>query len=185
MAAFILRVPDMERRLILIRHAKSDYPWGVDDHYRPLNGRGRRDAPVIGDWLMDHVSVDRVPLVVVSTATRTQLTWRLIRERLSDDWAHVDVVDEPRIYEAEASVLGEIVMALPDERSTVLVIGHNPGLRDFLAQHVQPGDLQEQATAKFPTSAIAVLTTSSRWSEALVSPMAIEQFAIARGIKLT
>jgi phosphohistidine phosphatase len=173
----------MERRLILIRHAKSDYPWGVDDHYRPLNGRGRRDAPVIGDWLMDHVSVDRTPLVVVSTATRTQLTWRLIRERLSEDWAHVDVVDEPRIYEAQVSVLNEIIAALPDERSTVIVIGHNPGLRDFLEQNVQPGTLRDQAITKFPTSAIAMLSTSQEWGNAIGSPMIMEQFAIARGSK--
>ncbi len=183
MAAFIRKVPDMQRRLILIRHAKSDYPWGVDDHYRPLNGRGRRDAPAIGDWLMDHVSLDRVPLVVVSTATRTQLTWKLIRERLRDDWAQVDVVDEPRIYEAEASVLDDIVEALPEDRTTVIVIGHNPCLRDFLENHVEKGELREQAIAKFPTSAIAVLSTSVPWGAALASPLAIEQFAIARGVR--
>jgi len=173
----------MERRLILIRHAKSDYPWGVDDHYRPLNGRGRRDAPVIGDWLMDHVSIDRVPLVVVSTATRTQLTWRLMRERLSEDWAQVDVVDEPRIYEADVSMLDHIVKTLPDERSTVIVVGHNPGLRDFLELYAQPGELRDQAIAKFPTSAIAVLSTSQTWSTALTTPLVVEQFAIARGVK--
>lgn len=183
MVACTLRARDVERRLILIRHAKSDYPWGVDDHYRPLNGRGRRDAPVLGSWLMDHVSVDRVPLVVVSTATRTQLTWRLIRERLSEDWSHVDVVDEPSIYEAEASVLDSVVRSLPEDRSTAVIIGHNPGLRDFIESHVPPGDLREQAIAKFPTSAVAVLSTSRQWHEAPEHPMTLEQFAIARGVR--
>ena len=173
----------MDRRLILVRHAKSDYPWGVDDHYRPLNGRGRRDAPVIGSWLMDHVSVDRVPLVVVSSATRTQLTWRLMRERLSEDWAHVDVVDEPSVYEADVSTLDVVVRDIPDDRTTVVLIGHNPGLRDFIEAHVPSGDLREQAIAKFPTSAIAVLSTPHAWREAPQNPMTLEQFAIARGVR--
>jgi phosphohistidine phosphatase len=173
----------VERRLILIRHSKSDYPWGVDDHYRPLNGRGRRDAPVLGSWLMDHVSVDRVPLVVVSTATRTQLTWRLMRERLSEEWAHVDVVDEPMIYEAEVSALDTVVRDLPEDRSTVVLVGHNPGLRDFIETHVPTGDLREQALAKFPTSAVAVLSTPHSWRDAPAHPMVLEQFAIARGVR--
>ncbi len=65
--------------LILVRHAKSDYPPGVMDHERPLNGRGLRDAPRIGAWLATRPQsgAGDVTCVLVSTARRAQLTWLL------------------------------------------------------------------------------------------------------------
>ena len=47
-------IPKVPSRLILLRHAKSDYPLGVPDHDRPLNERGRRDADAAGAWLAEH-----------------------------------------------------------------------------------------------------------------------------------
>ena len=59
---------DAMRRLILLRHAKSDWPPGMVDHDRPLAARGRRAAPLIGRWLVDNGFVpDRA---VVSTASK-------------------------------------------------------------------------------------------------------------------
>ena len=57
------------RRLILFRHAKSDWP-DVPDRDRPLAKRGRRDAPVIGRWLRDH---GYQPDTVICSAARHQL----------------------------------------------------------------------------------------------------------------
>jgi phosphohistidine phosphatase len=168
------------RRLILIRHAKSDYPWGVDDHFRPLNGRGRRDAPVIGHWLMANISVLHPPLVIVSTATRAQLTWRLIREQLSEGWAGGNVVEEPRLYETDADGVASVVAEIPDAVDTAVVIGHNPGLLDFICRFAVPGALKQEATAKFPTSALAVLTMGHTWNTCTTYPLDIDQFAVAR-----
>ena len=168
------------RRLILIRHAKSDYPWGVDDHFRPLNGRGRRDAPCIGDWLMQNIPVRQPPLVVVSTATRTQLTWRLIRAHLSGVWAQCDVVEEPRLYETDSDGVAAVISGLPDAADTAVVIGHNPGLVDFVSRYTEPGPAKDEATAKFPTSALAVLVAPSAWASCTSSPMSIEHFAVVR-----
>jgi len=60
------------RTLLLLRHAKSDYPPGVADHERPLAPRGEREAKLAGNWLRAHApSVDAV---LCSTATRTRET---------------------------------------------------------------------------------------------------------------
>ena len=69
-----------DRTLLLLRHAKSDYPDDVADHERPLAPRGVRDAPHTGTWLAD---AGRVPdLVLCSDALRTRQTYELV----AADW---------------------------------------------------------------------------------------------------
>src|SRR5215470_16108264 len=95
------------RRLILLRHAKSDWP-DVRDRDRPLAKRGRRDAPRIGRWLHDH---DYVPDVVVcSVARRTRQTWELVAGELDGS---PSVRFEPRAYEASALTLLDLIQELP------------------------------------------------------------------------
>src|ERR1700742_3308322 len=65
-------VTDRYRTLLLLRHAKSDYPAGVADHDRPLAPRGVREAALAGDWLRAHTPA--VDAVLFSTATRTRQT---------------------------------------------------------------------------------------------------------------
>src|SRR5579859_3831085 len=71
---------DTARRLILLRHAKSDWPEGPDLD-RPLAKRGRRDAPRIGRWLRAHGFVPDV--VICSAARRTRETWALVAPELA------------------------------------------------------------------------------------------------------
>ena len=66
------------RRLVLLRHAKSDWPDDVPDHERPLARRGRRDAPAAGRWLRKSGYVP--DLVLCSTARRARETWQLAEE---------------------------------------------------------------------------------------------------------
>ena len=176
---------DAARRLVLVRHAKSDYPWGVADHYRPLNDRGRRDAPEIGRWLDAHVTWedDAAPLILVSSAQRAQLTWALASERLSERWQGCTRRDEPRIYEASVTTLLGLVSAVPEDVDTVIVVGHNPGLVDLIESRCVVDETYLAAIAKFPTSAVAVLTTDEDWPTAtgLESAFIVSAFAIPRG----
>lgn len=171
-------------RLVLVRHAKSDYPFGVADHDRPLNGRGQRDAPFIGSWIRDHVPWPdgQDPLILVSTALRAQLTWALARKGLDDRWRADLHRDEPRIYEASARLLREVIATLPEDAHTAVLVGHNPGMIDLVASVGQDGEAYRQAVLKFPTSAVAVLTTSSGWHAALdpAPAFAVEAFAVPR-----
>ena len=171
-------------RLLLIRHAKSDYPFGVGDHDRPLNARGRRDAPFIGSWIARNVPYprDRRPLVLVSSARRAQLTWELARNGLGDQWGQCEDRTEPRIYEAGLRTLLDLIGALPEDVGTAAIVGHNPTLRDAVAMTCPPDPLQLEATVKFPTSSVAVLTTALPWAEATAASLGfrVEAFTVPR-----
>lgn len=142
----------MRRELVILRHAKSDWPPGVPDDQRPLATRGRRDAPAAGRWLREHVPGPG--LVVCSTATRARQTWNLVRPELDGD---PEVWHEERLYGASAAMLAALARELPHEAHTVLFVGHNPGLEEFVS--LLSG---EECTLK--TSSIAVLAGSGDWS---------------------
>ena len=150
-------------RVVVIRHAKSDYPPGVADHDRPLAERGRREAPAIGRWLGAHFNwSNEPPTVLVSTAARAQQTWSLAAEHLSSRWTGITHVDEPRAYEASVATLRGLIQ---DRLSSdVILVAHNPGLEHLVGQ-ARSGAARDAAARRFPTSAIAVLETedSEAW----------------------
>lgn len=165
-------------RLVLVRHAKSDYPLGVHDHDRPLNPRGERDAPEIGNWLNGSLPSSPSLQVIVSSAARAQATWDLAQGAFD----HGAVETDPRIYEASPAMLRAVI----GERAghgEILVVGHNPGLAMLIAELGAPSPTRSQALAKFPTSAIAVLESSLPWAAALegIGTFEVTAFAIPRG----
>jgi phosphohistidine phosphatase len=153
------------RRLALLRHAKSAWP-DVADHERPLAARGQRDAPGAGRWLCQ---AGYVPdLVVCSTALRARETWQLAAAHLG---ASPPVRFEPRVYEAGADELLDLVRESPPEVGTLLVVGHEPTMRQLTLLLAEPaataGDpgTRERVRLKFPTAAIAVLAFTGAWSD--------------------
>ena len=147
-------------RLTVVRHAKSDHPLGVSDHDRPLSARGVKDAPAIGVWLDSHLTwVDAPPLVLVSSAVRTQQTWLGAMQSLSSRWGSSQVVTEPQAYEASTGTLLE----LAGQSDDVIIVAHNPGLQDVVSW-AREGSMRNEATSYFPTSAIAVLAAEDRSS---------------------
>lgn len=117
------------KRLTLIRHAKSshDNPL-LRDFDRPLNARGRRDAPAIGRHLDE--THDFLPdLVISSPATRAITTARMIaKETALDEWA---IRQDLRIYEAPVRALAEVISEVSDHFQHVALFGHNPGLENL------------------------------------------------------
>lgn len=110
------------KTLYFIRHAKSswDNP-DLDDHDRPLNKRGRRDAPVMARRLL---GIDVAPDgVLCSTAKRARQTAAEFIETLKVD----NAIYLRELYHAWPSTIVEQLRKLPDEWDTVLVFGHNPG----------------------------------------------------------
>lgn len=141
------------RRLILLRHAKSDRPAGVRDLDRPLNPRGRRAAPLVGTYMAGEDL--RPNHVLVSPSQRTRETWDAVAESL--DNPPFEIAED--IYEAPVESLLAVIRSAPDEAGTLLVIGHNPGLQD-LATHLVgdgPKDLCRLLSAEFPTATLAVI----------------------------
>jgi phosphohistidine phosphatase len=143
------------RRLMLLRHAKSDWSRpGARDHERMLAPRGREAAPRIGAYMVHHgLNPD---LVLCSTATRARETWDLVAKAFTQKPA---LVFDERVYEAGANALFEIVKETKSSVHALLVTGHNPALHDFAQRLIASGDTDARArlTEKFPTGALAVI----------------------------
>ncbi len=152
----------MRKQLLLLRHAKSSWDDpDLDDFDRPLAERGQSAARLMGrelaarDWLPD--------LALVSSASRTRDTWRLVAAELP---AHPRVAFAKALYEASAAdILSQIHQAAPSSR-TVLVLGHNPGLEDLARQLAGTGSAPKalkRLDEKFPTAAVARFIFKGDW----------------------
>jgi phosphohistidine phosphatase len=159
----------MTRTLILLRHAKSARPPDTPDARRPLAERGRRDAPAVGRWLRAHV--DAIDQVVCSPAARAVQTWDLAAAELATAPC---VRHDERLYDAGVSGLLTITHELPEQASTAVLVGHNPGLEDFLALLTGTQELLK-------TSAIAVITAPASWRAATPSSCTLETLTTPRG----
>ena len=116
------------KRLILVRHAKSSWKNAVlSDLDRPLNKRGKCDAPRMGEHLARQgVKPD---IILASPAKRARKTAQLIAAALPG--AAERILFDPGLYEASAQILLERVRALDETWQEVLLVGHNPGLTDL------------------------------------------------------
>lgn len=143
-------------RLVLMRHAKSDYPLGVRDHDRPLSERGRSDAAAAGRWLAEHASalLGAGSVVLVSSSVRTQQTWEIAGASL-----HREASVERGLYEASDQDYVEVLREGLHGADSALVIGHNPSTESVARRLVTPADTDAYRAlmVKFPTSAIAVI----------------------------
>ncbi|MGV9712160.1 SixA phosphatase family protein [Gordonia sp. NPDC003424] len=142
----------MSRTLVLLRHGKSGYPPGVGDHDRPLADRGQREAALAGEWMTrEGLHIDAV---LCSTATRTRETL----EQTGID-APTTFVDE--IYGGSPDeILESLRLHAPAEASTVLVVGHSPGMPATALTIDPDGEID-----RFPTSAYAVLRVGLAWGQ--------------------
>jgi phosphohistidine phosphatase len=168
-------VTDRYRTLLLLRHAKSDYPAGVADHARPLAARGQREAGLAGDWLRAHTPA--VDAVLCSTATRTRET--LARTRFEAPVSYVD-----RLYDATPGAVIDEINGVDPDVETLLVIGHEPTLSSVALGLATPDGSNKTAaehiSTKFPTSAIAVLRTAQPWDQLTLSSAALVTFHVPR-----
>ncbi|MGP3921894.1 MULTISPECIES: SixA phosphatase family protein [unclassified Streptomyces] len=148
------------RRLVLLRHAKADWPQ-VSDHDRPLAERGRKESPIAGRWL---AGTGISPgLTLCSTAARTRETWKLVVHELPQ---RPKTVYEERLYEASLGELIALVNETPDDVRDLLLVGHNPGmhaLADALAGEAEGDSRARMSRGGFPTAAIAVVGFNGSW----------------------
>ncbi|MGH3637709.1 MAG: SixA phosphatase family protein [Mycobacterium sp.] len=164
-----------DRTLLLLRHAKSEYPDGVVDHERPLAPRGIREAGLAGDWI--RANVPEVGAVLCSTANRTRQTFARTgigaNARLEDD-----------LYDTTPGTVIRLVNGTDDEVKTLLVIGHEPTMSALALGLSDPqtsdAEAAERLSSKFPTSAIAVLKTSQPWHRLELHTATLVAFHVPR-----
>ncbi|ALW84107.1 phosphohistidine phosphatase [Hymenobacter sedentarius] len=131
------------KTLYLLRHAKSSWSFNeLSDQERPLNDRGRDDAPAMGKALAKrHIRPD---LVVSSPAVRAMSTAVLVAREV--EYPHDKIVVEPGIYGADVDGLLDVIHHLPDTAASVLLVGHNPTITET-ANALSPSSLNEMPTA--------------------------------------
>ena len=139
----------MVLKLILMRHAKSDWGDGtLTDIDRPLNARGRRDAPRIGAWLKDR---GHLPLSAsVSAARRTRETWEALPAVTGPALLELS----ERLYNAGAETILAHARAAPSECH--LILAHNPGIGEAAQRLVRQAPRHPRC-ADYPTAATLVL----------------------------
>jgi phosphohistidine phosphatase len=144
------------KTLFLVRHAKSsrDDP-SLPDPDRPLNDRGRRDAPTMGKRLAKrHVKPD---LLVSSPALRALTTAQLIADEIG--YRHKDIVVDDRLYASSPDDVLAVVRALDNRLDRVMLFGHNPEFSDLA--HRLSSEIVDM-----PTSAVAEYDFDTKaWSD--------------------
>ncbi|MBY0532795.1 MAG: histidine phosphatase family protein [Xanthobacteraceae bacterium] len=162
------------RRLLLLRHAKSDWPDGYEDALRPLAERGRRDAPEMGKAIARSGIVP--DLALVSTSVRTRQTWELLAPQLGKE---VRTREESGLYGAPEKTLLDFARFAPDEIETLLLCAHNPGMERLARSFAKSGnpDAIRRVEKKYPTCALAVIELPvNRWKDAAPPAGRLEMF---------
>lgn len=143
------------KTLLLLRHAKSS--WANDrlsDFERPLNDRGRHDAPRIGKLIRQH---DLTPdKIISSSAKRAAGTAKLVALDASFDG---DIQYTEQLYLAEPATYISLARQCDDSIDILMLVGHNPGIE-------QTVELLTGIEEQMPTAALACIRLPiDRWSE--------------------
>jgi phosphohistidine phosphatase len=164
----------MGKALYLLRHAKSSWEDPtLADHDRPLAPRGRRASRVIAD----HLRRQRITptLVLCSTSARTRETLEQIGAGLGDE---IEVRIEEGLYTASASDLLDRLQEVDARVDSVMLIGHEPAIRELALMLAGSGVHLERLREKFPTAALASLAFQGSWRE--LTPGAAELVAFVK-----
>jgi phosphohistidine phosphatase len=144
----------MTRELLLLRHGKAEKYRDCSDFDRPIADPGKRGAQRMAIWIWRH---DLAPDFVVSSPAAYALeTARKACKAMA--MGARDIVEDPRIYQATAADLLQVLGDIPKSARRVLLVGHNPGLRELLSH------LAGEDDARLPKTALAQLQLADDWS---------------------
>jgi len=144
------------KKLIVVRHAKSSWAdFGQKDFDRPLNERGKKDAPRMAQKLIDEAV--KIDAFVSSSATRAKQTCEAFVAAYGRDKDEIILMD--KLYHAPAHIYYEAISDIKNKFDSITVFGHNPGISDFVnSLHNNDQDFE------MPTCAIfAVKADTENW----------------------
>ena len=148
------------KTLLVLRHAKSSWSdTSLDDHERPLNTRGRRDAPRMGELVFEHRLAPDV--ILSSDAVRARLTAEAVAQAARYTG---DILLDRRLYLASSrDILAVLRTVRETTAGTIMIVGHNPGMEELVAQLT--GEQQD-----LPTAALAQIgLLIDRWRDLTMS----------------
>ena len=140
------------KTLLILRHAKSSWgDPGLPDHERPLNQRGKRDAPRIGRLVREEGIVP--DLIISSTARRAESTAKKVADQSG---YHGEIQFDKSLYHGDPASWIAVLSTLPDQYDRVMVVGHNPGLEGLLK--VLAGEVKTLPTAALANVSLSIET---------------------------
>ena len=145
------------KTLLLIRHAKSSWnDTSVSDFERPLNERGKKDAPIMANRLLEKkVKID---VFISSPAKRASRTARVFAKEYKRN--KDDILYKTELYGASEREFFDVIEKISDKFDSIAIFSHNPGLTDFANQ------LTDVLIDDIPTCGIfAVRSNAGKWSE--------------------
>lgn len=155
-------------KLLLYRHAKSDWTGGVSDKQRVLNPRGRKAAPKMAAHLLK--SGDVPAKILCSTAARTRETLELTVDEFRQETGNApEIVMLDDLYHAGHWTIRELIQEHGGTASPLMIIAHNPGLQDagleLTGSAVDPSHLIRLEN-KLPTAAVLTIQfDAENWAD--------------------
>jgi phosphohistidine phosphatase len=143
------------KTLLILRHAKSSWNHPeLSDHERPLNKRGKRDAPRMGELLRAEGLIPDI--IMSSTARRARETAERVIDASGFDGQTLLI---PEFYHGSYETMLELLRELPDDAECVMIVGHNPDLEEFIESLTD--DYTPLSTASLAKIEVPIL----RWKE--------------------
>ncbi len=144
------------KQLVIVRHAKSSWDdMSLDDHDRPLNKRGHRNGPDMGNRMKERNIIP--DLMITSSARRAMDTCSYLAGALG--YSESDIIVDPALYHSSTSEIFKVIRAVDDSVNTLYIFGHNPGFTSFA------NTLNNTNIYNIPTAGIVVSEISANtWS---------------------
>jgi phosphohistidine phosphatase len=145
------------KQLLLIRHAKSDWnDASLSDFDRPLNERGKRDAPLMAQRLLDKkIKIDAFIASPAKRAKKTACIFAKEYKREADE-----IIFKEKLYGALSTVFFDVISKADDKFDSIAIFAHNPGITDFA------NSLTDARIDNIPTCGIfAVKINTKHWKD--------------------
>jgi phosphohistidine phosphatase len=165
----------MSKNLLMIRHGKSSWDApGLSDHERPLLKLGIERTKRMAHFLSEKRVVP--DLIISSHAVRAFETAKLLAKELGYPKSEIQI--ERNIYYHDAEGLYSLVMALPDDKDVVMLVGHNPTMTQFANFF-----LEEKIDYMPTTGIVSVSFDTEHWNELPMSPGRVNFLAAPKMLK--
>ena len=147
------------KTLLIMRHAKSSWDdAAMSDFERPLNERGLKTAPLMGEYIRENQP--QSDSIVSSPAERAKQTAHIVKKSAQIE---SEIIFNEKIYEASVGRLLEVIGEQPETVKSILLVGHNPGLEGLVK-------LTTGETHAMPTAALAIVDLPiDKWSDITAS----------------
>lgn len=136
------------KHILFVRHAKSDWSDGtLSDFDRPLNTRGKHDAPRMARYLAEKKMVPS--FILSSPAKRALSTAKIFAQELGIK--EEEIATDESLYESFTAQLIEAIKSLPDAHDIAAIFSHNPAITSAIAQ------FSDSYIGNVPTCGIGVI----------------------------